>query len=116
VSTKAGEVHILVWSGQEFYAAHWAKNPYADDEAWITAEWGANNDRQQALVKPILWHEPPTMPNVQIEGLRAFAQSLSNAGLDLLCRKPCDDLTRIIIRREYRIENFPNKTTRYNDG
>lgn len=32
-----------------------------------------------------LFHHLVNMPNVQIEGLRAFAQPLSNAGLGIIC-------------------------------
>lgn len=52
---------ILVWTGQERYAAHWAQNPFTGDEAWIVAEWG--DDRDQALVKPTHWAELIAAPS-----------------------------------------------------
>ena len=52
---------ILVWTGQEIYAARWAKNPYTNDEAWIVVTWGSDGD--QALVKPTHWMELPPAPD-----------------------------------------------------
>lgn len=53
IETAPKDARILVWSGQELYAAHWAQNPFTGDEAWIVAEWG--DERDQALVKPTHW-------------------------------------------------------------
>lgn len=50
---------LLVWSGQEIYAAHWAQHPLTGDEAWIVAQWG---DGEQALVKPTHWAPLPEPP------------------------------------------------------
>jgi hypothetical protein len=60
IETAPRDVRVLVWSGQEVYTAHWAKNVFTDDEAWIVAEWG---DGEQALVKPTHWHPMPKLPN-----------------------------------------------------
>ena len=56
IETAPHDKRVLVWSGSEIYAAHWAKSITTDDEAWIVAEWG---DCDQALVKPLYWHELP---------------------------------------------------------
>lgn len=53
IETAPKDKRVLVWSGKEIYAAHWAQSPYTGDEAWIVAEWG--DDREQALVKPTHW-------------------------------------------------------------
>ena len=60
IETAPHDKRVLVWSGQEFYAAHWAKNPFTDDEAWIVAEWGAEGE--QALVRPTHWMPLPMPP------------------------------------------------------
>ncbi len=61
IETAPKDKRILVRSGQEVYAAHWAKNITTDDEAWIVAEWGTEGD--QALVKPTHWMSLPETPN-----------------------------------------------------
>lgn len=62
IETAPKDKRVLVWSGQELYAARWAKNPYTNDEAWIVAEWGEDGD--QALVRPTHWMPLPEPPNV----------------------------------------------------
>lgn len=64
IETAPKDARVLVWTGQERYAAHWVKNPVTGDEAWLVAAWGDEGD--QALVKPILWH-PLTAPPVSQE-------------------------------------------------
>lgn len=60
IETAPKDKRILVWSGQEICAAHWAQNPITGDEAWVVAEWGQDGD--QALVKPTYWQSLPTPP------------------------------------------------------
>lgn len=57
IETAPHDKRILIWSGQEIYAAHWGQNPITGDEAWIVAEWGDDGD--QALVKPTHWQLAP---------------------------------------------------------
>lgn len=57
ISTAPKNKRILVRTKNEVYCAHWAKNPFTDDEAWIVAEWG--NEGDQVIVKPIEWHPLP---------------------------------------------------------
>jgi hypothetical protein len=62
IETAPNDKRIIVWSGQEMYAAHWARNPFTDDEAWIVAAWGDEGD--QALIKnPTHWMPLPAAPN-----------------------------------------------------
>lgn len=61
IETAPRDKRLLVWNGSEWYCAHWAKNPFTDDEAWIIAEWG---DGEQALVNPTHWN-----PNVKLDGI-----------------------------------------------
>lgn len=52
---------ILVWTGQEIYAAHWVKHPVTGDEAFMVGE--CINNSYQLLTKPTHWMllpEPPT--------------------------------------------------------
>lgn len=60
IETAPKAQRVLVWSGEEQYCAHWAKNPFTNDEAWIVAEWGDDGD--QALVKPTHWMPLPEPP------------------------------------------------------
>lgn len=60
IETAPKDKRILVWSGQEIYAAHWVKHITTDDEAWIVAQWGDEGD--QALVKPTHWMPLPEAP------------------------------------------------------
>lgn len=59
IETAPKNKRILVWTGQEIYAAHWAKNMFTDDEAWIVAAWGT--ERDQALVHPTHWAPLPAL-------------------------------------------------------
>lgn len=59
IDTAPKDKRLLVWSGQEIYAAHWAQHPVTGDEAWIVAQWG---DGDQALVKPTYWAPLPEPP------------------------------------------------------
>lgn len=60
IETAPKDQRILVWTGVEMYCAHWAKNIFTDDEAWIVAQWGDNRD--QALVRPTHWMPLPEQP------------------------------------------------------
>jgi hypothetical protein len=53
IETAPKNCRVLVKTDAEVYAAHWSKNIFTDDEAWIVAEWGDDGD--QALVKPTHW-------------------------------------------------------------
>jgi hypothetical protein len=68
IETAPKDKRLLVWTGKEMYCAHWAKNPYTDDEAWVIAEWG---ERDQALVKPTHWMELPEAPRLEFFGYPA---------------------------------------------
>jgi hypothetical protein len=61
IETAPRDKRILVWSGQEIYAAHWVRNMITNDEAWIVAQWGDECD--QALVKPTHWLPLPEAPS-----------------------------------------------------
>lgn len=65
IETAPRDQRVLVWSGAELYAAHWAKNPFTDDEAWIIAEWGDKGE--QALVRPTHWMPLPLPPAPEAE-------------------------------------------------
>jgi len=60
IETAPKDTRVLIWSGQERYAAHWSQNPLTGDEAWIVAEWGTEGD--QALVRPTHWQPLPPPP------------------------------------------------------
>lgn len=60
IETAPKDKRVLVWSGQEIYAADWAKNIFTGDEAWIVAEWG--DDREQVLVRPTHWKPTGAAP------------------------------------------------------
>ena len=63
---------LPVRTEMEVYIAHWAKNPFTNDEAWIVANFGDDGD--QLLVKPIMWHAPlpdPDQPDPVAAALRA---------------------------------------------
>jgi hypothetical protein len=60
IETAPRDRRVVVWTGREKYIAHWAKNPFTDDEAWIVANFGDDGD--QLLVKPVLWAEAPADP------------------------------------------------------
>ena len=66
IETAPKDRRVLVWSGREIYTAHWVKNIFTDEEAWVVAEWG--NEGDQALVNPILWHSLPTAPQTTTKG------------------------------------------------
>lgn len=53
IETAPKNQRLLVWTGQEIYAAHWAISSITGDESWIVAEWGTEGD--QAIVKPSHW-------------------------------------------------------------
>ena len=56
ISTAPHDKRVLVWTGQEWYAAHWVQHPVTGDEAWLIATWG---DGEQALVHPTHWMPMP---------------------------------------------------------
>lgn len=60
IETAPHDKRVLVWTGQEIYAAHWAQHTVTGDVAWIIAEWGDEGD--QVLCKPILWTVCPELP------------------------------------------------------
>lgn len=64
IETAPKDKRVLVWSGQEIYAAHWARHMTTDDEAWVVAQWGEEGD--QALVKPTHWMPLPEAPNAEV--------------------------------------------------
>ncbi|MBL4748417.1 MAG: hypothetical protein JKY17_06535 [Magnetovibrio sp.] len=61
IETAPKDQRVLIWSGTEVYAAHWVKNPFTDDEAWLLGT--APDDMQTLVAAPILWHPCPCPPN-----------------------------------------------------
>ena len=54
---------ILLWTGVEMYAGHWAKNALDGTEAWVIARVG--DDGEQIILPigaPILWTDAPALP------------------------------------------------------
>jgi hypothetical protein len=39
IETAPKDKRVLVWTGQEIYAAQWAKNVFTSDEAWLIVRW-----------------------------------------------------------------------------
>ena len=64
IETAPRDKRVLVWSGQEIYAAHWSRHITTYDEAWIIAQWG--EDGEQVLVKPTHWM--PLQAGAQLRG------------------------------------------------
>lgn len=62
IKTAPKNKRIIVWTGQEIYAAHWVKNIENGHEAWMIGEM-KNGD--QAVVNALLWHVAPENPNVR---------------------------------------------------
>ena len=60
IETAPKNKRILVFTGQEIYAANWVKNMANDHEAWMVGDIG-NGDR--LIVNAILWHDAPERPN-----------------------------------------------------
>lgn len=56
ISTAPHDKRVLVWTGQEWYVAHWVQHPVTGDEAWLIATWG---DGEQTLVHPTHWMPLP---------------------------------------------------------
>ena len=57
IESAPRDKRILVKTGQDIYVAHWVKNPFTDDEAWLIATFGDDGD--QLLVKPHEWMPLP---------------------------------------------------------
>jgi hypothetical protein len=57
IETAPRDERVLVKTEQDIYVAHWVKNPFTDDEAWLIATFGDDGD--QLLVKPHEWMPLP---------------------------------------------------------
>ena len=58
INTAPKDKRILVFTGQEIYAAHWVQNIETEHEAWMIGEM-ENGD--QAVVNAVSWCEIPSM-------------------------------------------------------
>ena len=65
IATAPKDSRILVFTGQEIYAANWVKNIENDHEAWMV---GYMTNGDGLVVSAILWHDAPDEP------LRALAR------------------------------------------
>lgn len=65
ISSAPKDKRVLVWTGQDIYAAQWAKNPYTDEEAWVVGRFwvvGGEEDDQLILKNPTHWQPLPEEP------------------------------------------------------
>ena len=59
IATAPKDKRILVFTGQEIYAANWVKNIENDQEAWRV---GYMTNGDGLVVSALLWHDAPDAP------------------------------------------------------
>ena len=59
IATAPKDKRVLVYTGQEIYAANWVKNIENDHEAWMV---GYMTNGDGLVVSALLWHDAPDAP------------------------------------------------------
>lgn len=63
IETAPRDRRIIIWTGVEKYCAHWVKNPFTGDEAWLVGNLHTDGENDQLVIEnALLWAEAPKNP------------------------------------------------------